>query len=164
MIAPFHTYSGQLVDLVNPRSEQVFLIDIAVALSRINRFGGHSTQPYSVAQHSVDVSTRVRSEVAMLALMHDASEAYVGDMVTPLKKLLGAYREIEAMWQVAIGQAFGLDLLNLPEEIHTADVEAREMERNCKHFVLGPDAACELFLERYYDLQGSGWHAAGRSE
>jgi hypothetical protein len=74
----------------------ISILDIAAALSKINRFTGHTNRLYSVAEHSLHVchvmerDLAVRHPKALLAgLMHDAHEAYVGDISTPLKHVLG---------------------------------------------------------------------------
>jgi hypothetical protein len=91
--------------------EQVSVFDIAHALAMQCRFNGHCRSFYSVAQHSVLVSRVVDREtssnrLAMLALLHDASEAFVGDIVQPVKMVLDeiapAWREIEAETQRVI--------------------------------------------------------------
>jgi hypothetical protein len=78
------TYTGKLIDLANFSEEDVRLPDISHALSLISRFTGHSKCPYSVAQHSVMVSRLTLPENALWGLLHDASEAYLGDVATPL--------------------------------------------------------------------------------
>jgi hypothetical protein len=108
------TCSGAYFDLLNPTPESVHLIDIARGLSHICRFGGQIKQHYSVAQHSLlcaDLALRwgATDEQAFAVLMHDAAEAYIGDIVKPLKCLLPAYAEIEAKVEASIGQRFGID-------------------------------------------------------
>ena len=86
---------------------------IARALSRICRFGGHTKQFYSVAQHCVLASHLVEPQHALAALLHDAAEAFVGDMPSPLKRLCPEYRAIEKRVHQSIFTKFGL-----PAELH----------------------------------------------
>ena len=84
------TVSGRWVNPFDPDPEQLDAGDIARALANQCRFGGHSRAFYSVAQHSVIVSRLVEerggdAEDAFAALMHDATEAYLGDMPHPIK-------------------------------------------------------------------------------
>lgn len=122
------TYSGKLVDLARFSHLDVRLVDIAHALSMINRFTGHSTSPYSVAQHSVHVSRLVPEGLALWGLLHDASEAYLGDVASPLKGMLPCYQQIEELAQRAIARAFGLRW-PMPEEVKRADLSALAAEK-----------------------------------
>src|SRR3954452_17139806 len=84
------TVSGRWVNPFDPDPEQLDITDITRALANTCRFGGHCRSFYSVAQHSVIVSELVEqrggdAEDAFAALMHDASEAYLGDMPHPIK-------------------------------------------------------------------------------
>lgn len=92
MTTSIETASGLYLDYVNPRPEQIAIGDIAKALSHIPRFGGHTSQFYSVARHAVLVMDLVIAEgcpsLALAALHHDSHEAYVGDIPSPLKELL----------------------------------------------------------------------------
>ena len=117
------TFSGKLVDLERFATSDVRLIDIAHSLSMLNRFTGHTTSPYSVAQHSVHVSTLVPKGMELWGLLHDASEAYLGDVATPLKAMLPCYREIEERVQRVIAKAFGL-VWPMPPEVKEADCRA----------------------------------------
>lgn len=114
------TYSGKLIDLAKFTALDVRLVDISHALSLLNRFTGHSTSPYSVAQHSVAVSRMLPDDMALWGLLHDGSEAYLGDVATPLKTLLPCYREIEERVQRAIARAFGLRW-PMPQQVKDAD-------------------------------------------
>lgn len=93
------TRSGILFDYREPRPEMFRLEDVAFALSRIPRFGGHVAN-YTVAHHSLLVERLAKQhgedpEVRLAALMHDAHEAYVGDVPTPLKVLCPDHNVIE---------------------------------------------------------------------
>jgi hypothetical protein len=103
------TYRGFDLDLCNPQVEQIDLLDIAHALSQVCRFAGHTSEFYSVAQHSVIVSRTVPPPYGLLALLHDAAEAYVGDVTSPLKPHLTDYAAIEDRIQAVILKRFGLE-------------------------------------------------------
>jgi hypothetical protein len=87
--------SGKFMDLLNPKEDDIELSDIAWALSKQIRFNGHIPYDYTVARHSVIMSYYVPPEYALEALLHDCGEAYVGDMVQPLKVLIPKFSEIE---------------------------------------------------------------------
>lgn len=82
--------TGRGFPLINLSPDRIDLEDIAPALSRICRFGGHCREFYSVAQHSVHVSFLVPKKYRMEALLHDAAEAYTGDITTSWKHLMRA--------------------------------------------------------------------------
>ena len=104
------TRSGIRFYPFDPRPEEVHIEDIAAALSKMCRFNGHCVRYYSVAEHSVRVSRICDPQDALWGLLHDAAEAYVGDMIRPIKRhqQLGAYREIEYEVMEAIIERFGL--------------------------------------------------------
>lgn len=102
------TASGREFDFTDPRPESINIEDIAHALSNLCRYTGHVREFYSVAQHSILVSRLVPPDVAMYGLLHDASEAYLGDVSSPLKQLLPEYRRIESVVQGAIYSKFDL--------------------------------------------------------
>ncbi|WP_353980855.1 hypothetical protein [Salinicola endophyticus] len=102
------THSGLSVHMANPTPQMIEPSDIGRALSRICRFGGHTFEHYSVAQHCVLASQFVPSEHQLTALMHDATEAYVGDMVSPLKALMPEFKKVEERFWLAIAERFGL--------------------------------------------------------
>lgn len=79
------TYSGLRFNYDDIHGSEIRIEDIAHALSNMCRFGGHSKEFYSVAQHSVHVMHHVPDWAKYPALLHDSGEAYTGDIVTPLK-------------------------------------------------------------------------------
>lgn len=128
----FQTYTGKRIYVTQPKPEAIVLGDIAHALALTARFGGHTTKPYSVAQHSVLVADIVKDthpQLALAALLHDATEAYLGDLIRPLKLVLPAYSKLEDEWAKVIGEAFGVRLHPLHRAIKEADVIALATER-----------------------------------
>jgi len=89
------TFTGRKFWPLDPRPDEVCIADIAHALANTCRFGGHVREFYSVAQHSVIVSRHVPEEYAVLGLLHDAAEAYLGDVITPLKRAMPVYSDTE---------------------------------------------------------------------
>lgn len=95
----FPTASGRLVDLLAPRPEDINLRDIAHALARLNRWGGHTRDSISVAQHTLLVAKYVPADCRVHALLHDAHEAYTGEVPSPMKEAqdgvgaAGGYRD-----------------------------------------------------------------------
>lgn len=138
-----HTFTGRKFDLANPRAEDVCLEDIAHALSQLCRFGGHTREFYSVAQHSVAVSDRcwvgVGDAGQRYGLLHDASEAYLVDLPTPLKQLdlMMGYRLLERKVQRVVLEAFGLDPARVPPLVAVADREVAYAEM--RDLMLGAD-------------------------
>jgi hypothetical protein len=144
------TVSGKLVNVTNPSEDQICLQDIAWATSRIPRFAGHTITeiPYNVAQHSVYVSMLLeellnntedfapnttlmasiehvrifsdRNELLLKALLHDAHEAYTGDIPSPIKKipeLNDFFKLIESRLDYVILKKFGLTEVSPQEKI-----------------------------------------------
>jgi hypothetical protein len=109
------TASGRRVTPLAMTADQVHWSDIAEALSKINRFNGCTSVPYTVAQHSVMVARLLPPEIRIHGLLHDAHEAYLGDITRPVKKLLaqfgdgaGAIEAVSRMVDGAIYDAAGL--------------------------------------------------------
>ncbi len=123
-----HTFSGIAFDLLNPQPEMILLEDIIHSLSVINRFNGAAKFPYSVAQHSLYVASLLPDELKLHGLLHDAAEAYVGDMVSPLKKIISQYKEVEANISRVVANVFGLSY-PAPAEVKKADLAVLSAER-----------------------------------
>jgi hypothetical protein len=124
------TASGRQFDYEHPELG-LDIRDIATSLASTCRFGGHVTRYYSVARHSIHVSLLVPTRYAMYGLLHDAAEAYVGDVVRPLKNLLPSLRPIEKRIERAIFERF--TGAPMPEEaqrpVKLADLIALATER-----------------------------------
>lgn len=102
---------GTLFDLADPECSDFTITDIAHALGRVCRFAGHTNRFYSVAEHCVHVALLVPMELVRPALLHDASEAFIGDVTRPLKAMLPDYREIEARVEDAISDRLLADFM-----------------------------------------------------
>lgn len=121
--------SGGWFDFCNPDQSRFTLYDIAAGLARTCRFGGHTCDFYSVAEHSIEVAAHVHKEQEQLyALLHDASEAFLGDMVAPLKQLCPDFQSIEDMAQRHIYRHFGLDPDTVPESVKYQDLKMLHTE------------------------------------
>ena len=124
------TRSGTF-DYVTMRVEDIRLDDIAHSLARLCRFNGHCLGFISVAEHSVWCAQEAQRRCLDLqtqrwALMHDAAEAYVGDVPKPLKDLLPDFRAVEDQVQWLIRQRFKLG--ECPKAVHEIDRAALARE------------------------------------
>jgi 5'-deoxynucleotidase YfbR-like HD superfamily hydrolase len=132
--------SGRRLDLIDPSPVDVEIGDIAHGLARVARWNGQTRGPeiFSVAQHSLLVEALVgagapASAPALLAaLLHDAPEYVIGDMISPFKAAIGGdYKRIEARLMQAIHIRFGLPAVLAPElvgRIKAADRVSAFME------------------------------------
>lgn len=119
------TYTGRQFWPMDPRSDEIFIEDIAHALSMQCRYAGHCLKFYSVAEHSVLVAQWVFEKtgddgLALWALLHDAAEAYLVDVPRPVKPYLRGYDVAEARVMKAVCARFGLHV-EMPEIVHEAD-------------------------------------------
>ncbi len=122
------TNTGLYMNVFEPTSEMICVEDIAHALASLPRFGGHINKHYSVAQHSVKCCEwAISLEDKKAALMHDASEAYMLDIPTPIKAKLPDYKMYEANLMVFIANKYGFQF-PLSESVHAIDREMLEYE------------------------------------
>lgn len=121
------TANGHYFNLLYPQPSSIDIRDIAHALARINRFTGHTRQFYSVAQHCYHVSELVPRKYALEGLLHDAAEAYMGDIASPLKQLLPDYKRIYKGVEKAVFAKFGI--AELPPCVKEADLKMLAAER-----------------------------------
>ena len=144
-----YTASGGKYDFLDPDPKMLNIEDIAHQLALTNRWGGCTQQPFSVAQHSCLVAEMVQGGLKMkrTALMHDATEALVGDMPRPLKLISPEFQEFEAIaWQVIV-ERFDIYPDQKIAPVHEADTRILAWEAlllmppNChaEHFARVPD-------------------------
>lgn len=177
----FGTATGGRAYVLDPALSDIRVLDIAIGLSNICRFGGQLEHSYSVAQHSVLVSHLAPAPFRLAALLHDATEAYLGDVISPLKKLLGeTYAALERRWEGEIFARFEIGdrlvwrsgLRQLPAAVKAADRLAFELEAwslldpatrvraigagprpaGPHIFPLAPQQAREAWLRRFWEL------------
>jgi|SRR5579859_189219 len=170
------TYTGKKFFLLNPRIEDIDIIDIAHALALQCRWTGHCKFHYSVAQHAYYCSLLGPENEAFHRLNHDDSEAYISDMNRPLKHYTEAgeaYMQVEEPLQGLIYDAFGLSRIE-PASVKIADNKMLYTEKaqimgytfneaekwspdegQCSIVIerWSPEQAEHMFLERFYQLQ-----------
>lgn len=145
------TYSGKSFYPQSPRAEDICIEDIAHALSLVNRYNGHTIYAYSVGYHSLLLSHAVSEENALVALMHDATEAYMCDIPSPLKCLLPEYKKMEDELWLIIAEKYGLPE-TIPKEVKEHDTRIVYTERN---FILRPaedESIWEPSVEIHQDI------------
>lgn len=176
------TRHGNVVDLDLVDPESISILDIAHSLSIINRFAGHTSRPYSVAEHSLLVHDIIARDfeldpfARMAALLHDAHEAYTTDLIQPMKQILGnAWAHTEMRIQLSVLKRFGLITAYTMhrQAIKTADMTALATERRdllpdhpgaweClagfdphPMVSLGTHLPWEFYRERFLDVYGA---------
>ena len=122
------TFLGNRFYPLEPRIDQIAIEDIAHGLAYQCRFNGQTCDFYSVAQHSLIVASIVPPPMQLAALLHDSAEAYLGDMVKPLKVLLPEFARIEEQVTEIIAAAFGVDFSDYVA-IKKADLVALATEK-----------------------------------
>jgi len=148
------TYTGKYLNVRDPQPDQIDIIDIAVGLSRMPRFAGHSVHFLPVAQHCILMSNIVSPENKLAALLHDASEAYLGDIAKPIKALMPDYQALEDRLMTVIAAKFGFQYPLHPEaKALDAEMLYREWETKVldhHHKSMTELQAKRRFLERYH--------------
>ncbi len=176
------TKNGNMFDPKTGHLDVIDIDDIAHALSNISRYAGHCRSFYSVAEHSVLVSRITRKlwpddiDTIWAGLLHDATEAYITDLPTPLKVLLPQYIKIEDALTVKIARKFKIRWnKRIVQRVKIADLvalstEARLLFANVDHwdiikeyepvnsllnknFPVGPGTAKGLFLREFRRVQ-----------
>jgi hypothetical protein len=169
------TFTGKAFHILDPKADEICIEDIAHALSLQCRYNGHTNRFYSVAEHSVALANYVFKEtggkrLARTMLLHDAAEAYVGDLPRPIKHILPQFSILEDKIFAVIAEKFDI-FAKLPEYIKGLDSRILVDERSC--FMgkttnewgtdklcplkvslkgLSPEEAERAFLKRFYAL------------
>lgn len=142
--------SGNWIDVANPRVEDISIEDIAWSLANIKRFNGHLATQISVAQHSVQVSRRVPAELQLAALLHDAPEAYLGDVTRPVKRFLKQsgvdLDNYERFWQHLIWNRYGCKPTSAEQESIIA--AADDLQLAFEIISLAPPGPFQLYGHR----------------
>lgn len=166
------TWTGKQFWPLDPRPEEVSIVDIAWQLAGQNRWKGATKMPITIAQHSTIVSRLCDPEYAMQGLLHDATEAYLGDMAGPVKSGLPDFQRAEARLWAVIAERFGVPV-ELHESVKRADAislhtESRDLLhpppvewRSClpppmeDHIVVtGLWTSANMFMARFRELGG----------
>jgi 5'-deoxynucleotidase YfbR-like HD superfamily hydrolase len=132
----FRTHSGRMVQLHRPEDAEIAVEDIAHHLARLCRYNGSVDEFYSVASHCVYVSRALESEghswyTQAAGLLHDAAEAYIGDVTSGLKRVLPEYRALEKRWERAVQEHFAVCFPKgsaVAAAVKNADLRARLAE------------------------------------
>lgn len=114
------THMGKRFYPLDPRVEDIELFDIAWSLSMQCRFAGHTSRFYSVAEHSIYVSDFCSPKNKLAGLLHDATEAYLTDIPSPIKSLIPKFTELQDKLYKVIAEKFKLPQ-EIPEEVHLID-------------------------------------------
>lgn len=181
------TFSGFKFDLIEPDPDSIDIFDISHSLSNKCRFGGHTNRFYSVAEHSILLSELIITDniyLKLIALLHDAEEAYTGDVTQPLKALLDGFSLIAGNIRRRIFKKFDIAypgddekqlikdieyrlilterkvLLSEPPEKWHLDYTDYRPYNNYKKLIkcLDPETAREKFIYKFYYL----WHTYTR--
>jgi uncharacterized protein len=168
------TWSGIWFDFINPQPHMYNIADIAVHLSRVNRFNGGTIFPYSVAQHCCIGSRWMKADGLglhdqMQFMMHDLSEAYMSDISNPLKEKLDDYKTIEDTIMQEGLKTFGLhpvltdDVVRVDKamfETEWEQLKVKPMVPKADAKVSGMpiepwthDMACNMFLKLWNELR-----------
>jgi len=169
-----HTRTG-VIDPFNARESDIVIEDIAHALANTCRFGGATSTFYSVAEHSIRVAERVSPNLRLCALLHDAAEAYLGDIPTPIKQCMQfrradsegvtteSYAAAENRLLAVIFARLHVGYKWIPSEVHEADKIARLEEerryiRGAGYFghTMEPAEAGGAFLDRFREYSRQG--------
>lgn len=129
----FKTASRITINVLDPKPEMIELHDIVQGLAYKAHFSGQINQYFSIAEHCILTEHLVAidhmddHELRLIALLHDASEAYIGDMISPIKVLIPKFKEMEMRLQSVIFDKFGLPIDRL-QEVKKYDLAAQDIE------------------------------------
>lgn len=166
------TYQGHHIDPLNPKVEDIELIDIAHALSLVCRGNGQTTHFYSVGQHCINCAKeaetrRLSIRIQFICLLHDAAEAYMADLIRPIKNHMDGYQKIEDNFLSVVLKKFHLEDMTEEEWKQVKEIDddllqfdlvellKEPMPQSGYHFMRVPDIEFKDFHEvevEYYNL------------
>ena len=169
------TFTGKTFYFLDPKPETIDIRDIAHSLAYTCRYTGHSKRFYSVAEHSIYVSYLAANPLA--GLLHDASEAYITDIASPIKPYLNNYKELEDNLMLRIAGVFGFDY---PLDVDIKDCDATQLKTEAKYLLpskgltwahmyptkrehgikpqcMSPEEAEQAFLERFEEVKNESF-------
>lgn len=155
------TYTGTIIDLMNPDINTIHVEDIAHGLAFNCRWNGATKTYFSVAEHCVMMCDRMPDHLKATALFHDAEEAYWGDIIKPLKNMLPV--EIKQKFRLMrqlIFEKYGIP--SIGEYIESVDFELLQWDLentilSNKHIGLSPYDAEKEWLKRYEFISQIGF-------
>jgi len=157
------TLSGKQFSLFEPTPEMIDIRDIAAGLSNKGHFSGLTPSFFSIAQHSIMVCDEFSflyphndPGLKLLALLHDAAEAYIGDMIKPLKVRIPQFVEVEENIMKAICTKYEMDYSSL-HLIKAIDLYIQRVEYNAFYNkgridYMNPQQANNLFIDHFIEL------------
>lgn len=149
--------SGNYFDFADVENAQLGIEDIAHGLSMNCRYTGQCKFFYSIAEHSYHVSKNLPKELAMVGLLHDASESVMSDMVRPLKNIMPEYKAMEERIERRIAEIYGIPF-PYPPQVKVADLRMYSTERLVLFANTYNKDGVHPENEPYDHVEIKGWH------
>jgi 5'-deoxynucleotidase YfbR-like HD superfamily hydrolase len=153
------TYTGKYIDVFDMNIEDIDIIDIAHSLSLSSRWNGHTKEHYSIAEHSIWMANNANTlEEKMECLIHDATEAYIVDVPSPIKRRLPQYIEVEEKLNKIICEKFNIKY-PFSKKLKELDRKSLEFEWNNKVLnnnfkSMTSEISEKTFLDMFFEIEG----------
>ena len=157
-----NTFTGRIFDPLKMTKKDVCVEDIAHALSLVCRGGGHIRYFFSVAQHSMNCADEAAARgwsgrIVLACLLHDASEAYIADIIRPVKVHLSEYYKIESKIMDCILEKFGLDDLSEEENSRWKQIDDEILDHELRELMIGEKDRPIKPLSSFPDMTEQNW-------
>lgn len=153
------TYTKKHIDPLSPKAEDIDIADIAHALSMMVRANGHFPEFYSVCQHSIHcceeaIGRGLSKRLCLMCLLHDSSEAYIADIIRPVKGNIPKYYEIERGIQNAVYQKYAGGIPTLDEANTVKEIDDTLLYHEFFHYTGEKTAETEpeIFTEPEFEF------------
>ena len=159
-----HTVSGVIINLLDVQASDLNIEDIATGLYHTNRFNGQTERPYNVLSHSMCAAEMAPDDKKLEALLHDASEAYIGDMTTPVKELFPEFVVYEDKLLAMIMEKFNTSTYKVENGRYVKSPVMLAIDKRLgqgENFVLRPRCA-GVYDSEVADLMYRYWNAQPR--